>query len=46
MQVFARHNDLDLATSSLDAVLMSMVYHDLYWHDPKVDWGPSTSTRC
>jgi len=21
-------------------VLMSIVYHDTYWHDPKVDWGP------
>lgn len=40
VQVFARHNDLELVTSSLDGVLMSLVYHDLYWRDPEVDWGP------
>lgn len=38
--VFARHDDLKLDGASLDAVLMSMVYHDTYWHDEKVDWGP------
>jgi predicted methyltransferase len=39
-QLFAAHNDLALPAASLDAVLMSMVYHDTYWHDPSVDWGP------
>jgi len=34
------HNGIALAPGSLDAVLMSMVYHDTYWYDPKVDWGP------
>jgi predicted methyltransferase len=40
MLVFARHNDLDLPSASLDSVLMSMVYHDTYWHGEGVDWGP------
>lgn len=39
-QLFVAHNDIALPPGSLDAVLMSMVYHDTYWHDPKVDWGP------
>ncbi len=39
-QVFVRHNDLRLPDESLDFVLMSMVYHDTYWHDADVDWGP------
>lgn len=39
-QVFVRHNELDLPPQSLDAVLMSMVYHDTYWSAPNVDWGP------
>lgn len=39
-QVFVRHNDLRLPPASVDAVLMSMVYHDTYWHDADVDWGP------
>ena len=39
-QVFVRHNDLRLPAESLDFVLMSMVYHDTYWHREGVDWGP------
>ena len=39
-QLFVRHNDLQLAAGSVDVVLMSMVYHDTYWRDDKVDWGP------
>jgi predicted methyltransferase len=39
-QTFVRHNELRLPGDSLDLVLMSMVYHDTYWHDEKVDWGP------
>jgi predicted methyltransferase len=39
-QIWARHNDLNLVSASLDAVLMSMVYHDIYWFDAKVAWGP------
>jgi predicted methyltransferase len=39
-QLFVAHNGIALAPSSLDAVLMSMVYHDTYWYDAKVDWGP------
>ncbi len=39
-QLFVPHNDIQLPAQSLDAVLMSMVYHDTYWFDPKVDWGP------
>jgi predicted methyltransferase len=39
-QLFARHADIDLPDASLDAVLMSTVYHDLYWSAPGVDWGP------
>jgi len=38
--VFARHNDLDLPSASLDRILMSMVYHDTYWYREGVDWGP------
>ena len=38
--LFAAHNSLALPRGSLDAALMSMVYHDTYWHDPTVDWGP------
>ncbi len=39
-QLFVPHNGIALPNGSLDAVLMSMVYHDTYWYDPKVDWGP------
>ena len=35
-----RHHELDLPAESLDAVLMSTVYHDTYWFSPNVDWGP------
>jgi predicted methyltransferase len=39
-QLFAAHNAIALPAGSLDAVLLSMVYHDTYWYDAKVDWGP------
>jgi predicted methyltransferase len=39
-QLFAAHDGIALPARSLDAVLMSMVYHDIYWYDPKVGWGP------
>ncbi len=39
-QTFVRHDDLQLRADSVDVVLMSMVYHDTYWHDDDVDWGP------
>ena len=39
-QLFARHNDLHLPPESVDVVLMSMVYHDTYWHRDGADWGP------
>lgn len=39
-QVFVPHNDLHLPPSSIDFVLLSMVYHDTYWHSATVDWGP------
>jgi predicted methyltransferase len=39
-QVFVRHNDLRLPAGSLDVVLLSLVYHDTYWHRDGVDWGP------
>ena len=39
-QLFVRHNDLHLPRDSVDIVLMSMVYHDTYWHRDGVDWGP------
>ncbi len=39
-QLFVPHDGIALPNGSLDAVLMSMVYHDTYWYDPKVDWGP------
>jgi len=39
-QIFVRHNDLRLPPGSVDVVLMSMVYHDTYWHRDGVDWGP------
>ena len=39
-QLLARHQDLDLPTASLDAVLMSMVYHDTYYYREGLDWGP------
>jgi predicted methyltransferase len=39
-QLFVAHDGIALPAGSLDAVLMSMVYHDTYWYDPKVDWGP------
>ena len=39
-QLLARHNELRLPPNSLDLVLMSKVYHDTYWYDPAVDWGP------
>ena len=50
-QVFVRHNDLHLPAGSVDVVLMSMVYHDTYWHDDDVEWGPidppgACSSRC
>lgn len=39
-QIFSHHNDLNLAAESLDSILMSMVYHDTYWFNGHVDWGP------
>lgn len=39
-QIFAKHNDLDLPSNSLDRILLSMVYHDTYWQGENVDWGP------
>lgn len=39
-RVFAKHNALRLAPASLDAILLSMVYHDTYWLGDGVDWGP------
>ncbi|HTR00307.1 MAG TPA: methyltransferase domain-containing protein [Candidatus Acidoferrum sp.] len=39
-QIFARHQDLHLPKASLDAVLMSMVYHDTYYYRDGLDWGP------
>ena len=39
-QLFVRHNGLRLPPGSVDVVLMSMVYHDTYWHRDGVDWGP------
>jgi predicted methyltransferase len=39
-QIFARHDELRLPASSVDVVLLSLVYHDTYWHDDAVDWGP------
>lgn len=39
-QIFVRHDSLRLPPGSVDVVLMSMVYHDTYWHRDGVDWGP------
>jgi predicted methyltransferase len=39
-QVFVQHDELRLPAESVDVVLMSMVYHDTYWHRDDVDWGP------
>lgn len=38
--LIARHDELRPAAGSLDMVLMSMTYHDTYWYDARVDWGP------
>jgi predicted methyltransferase len=38
--LFARESELSLPPASLDMVLMSKVYHDTYWYEPGVDWGP------
>jgi predicted methyltransferase len=39
-QIFVRHNDLHLPPDSVDIVLMSIVYHDTYWHRDGIEWGP------
>lgn len=39
-QWFVSHAAFAPAPRTLDAVLMSNVYHDLYWFFPGVDWGP------
>lgn len=39
-QLFASHEDLSLTPASLDAVWMSTVYHDTYWFNAGVAWGP------
>lgn len=39
-QLFAKHVELGIPSASLDAVLISMAYHDTYWFDRQVDWGP------
>jgi predicted methyltransferase len=39
-QVFVRHDDLRLPVGSVDVVLLSLVYHDTYWHHDEVEWGP------
>jgi len=38
--IFVRHDELVLAPGSVDVALMSLVYHDTYWHRDGVDWGP------
>jgi predicted methyltransferase len=38
--LFATHDDLRLPARSLDAALLFLVYHDTYWFDPNVSWGP------
>ena len=38
--LFATHDDVRLPARSLDAALLFIVYHDTYWFDPKVRWGP------
>jgi predicted methyltransferase len=44
-QLFAAHDALALAPGSLDAALMATVYHDTYWYDPAVNWGPVDRER-
>jgi predicted methyltransferase len=39
-QLFARHAEINLPSGRLDAVLMSLIYHDIYWSAPDVEWGP------
>ncbi len=39
-QLFVRHNELRLPPDSIDFVLLATVYHDVYWQDDDVDWGP------
>jgi predicted methyltransferase len=39
-QIFVRHGALRLPRGSLDVVLLSLAYHDTYWHRDGVDWGP------
>ncbi len=39
-QIFSHHNDFKLPSNTLDRVLMNMVYHDTYWFQDGVDWGP------
>ncbi len=39
-RLVTKHNDLVMPEASLDAILLSMVYHDTYWHSETVDWGP------
>jgi predicted methyltransferase len=39
-QLFVKVTEFTLPRGNLDAVWMSMVYHDTYWHSPSVDWGP------
>jgi predicted methyltransferase len=39
-QWLVKLTELRLPRASLDAVWLSMVYHDTYWHSPRVDWGP------
>jgi predicted methyltransferase len=38
--LLARHEELKPFAQSLDMILMSMVYHDTWWHNAEVDWGP------
>ncbi len=39
-QRFVKLDELKLPSASLDAVWVSMAYHDTYWYSPTVDWGP------
>lgn len=38
--MYARHDELAFAAATFDLALLSLVYHDTYWHAAGADWGP------
>jgi predicted methyltransferase len=41
----AEPNDIDLGSETLDAAIMVMSYHDLYFSKPEIGWAPIDASK-